>query len=346
MRTYLLERTCPWLVLGAVSLLPGVLPTNADPEDPASRPAEGPRPPVLLEAGAIDGSTVEVGAMAVVVYGLGYRDPVSGKWLRLAEARGVVQAVDGHRLLLAIEGQQRSQRIDLDRIQKLVLVEGAPPGRAVDFDKTITGELPSFTRQEDRKARGGIRGLVNTLIMGDLPDPVDPPAETTRPDTACSSGGSELQVESPLERNDRISRKLATSTLLSLGIVGGGFKFLERSCGADSGDPDDLGPVSCVLEAYPLLAVSGILVAVPLGVTMWDPYDNPGAVWLGSLTGLLGGVAFSIGLKALFPVVLGPPIMATMMSEWSRGPRGPHRFSMGLVPNRRGSLSAVATLRF
>ena len=363
MRTYLdqlqqilLERTRLWLMLGAASLLPGVLATNADPEDPTRPPAEGPRPPVLLEAGAIDSSNVELGATAVVIYGLGYRQS-SGEWPRLARASGVVQAVDRHRLLLALEGQDRPQRIDLGRIQRLILVGGAPPGSrdayaappggAVDINKTATGELPSSIHATaGQEGPGGIRDLVNTLIMGDLPDPVEPPAETTQLDTAPSSGAPELQGHSPLERNDRISRKLATSTLLSLGIVGGGFKFLERSCGADSGDPDNLGPVSCVLKTLPLLAVTGSLVAVPLGVTMWDPHDNPGAAWLGSLTGLLGGVAFSIGLETFFPVVLGPPIMATMMSEWSRGPPGPHRISMGLVPNRRGSLSAVATLRF
>ncbi|MCY3737614.1 MAG: hypothetical protein OXG13_14500 [Gemmatimonadaceae bacterium] len=361
MRTYLdqlqqilLERTRLWLMLGAASLLPGVLPTNADPEDPRTRPAEVPRPPVLLEAGAIDSSNVELGATAVVIYGLGYRQS-SGEWPRQARASGVVQAVDRHRLLLALEGQDRPQRIDLRRMQRLILVGpvppgstdayAAPPGGAVDINKTATGELPSSMQRQDRKARGGIRGLVNTLIMGDLPDPVEPPAETIQLDTAPSSGAPGLQGHSPLERNDRISRKLATSTLLSLGIVYGGFKFLERSCGGRSDDPDDLGTGFCVLEGLPLTTVSGSLVAVPLGVTMWDPHDNPGAAWLGSLTGLLGGVAFSIGLETFFPVVLGPPIMATMMSEWSRGYPGPPRFSMGLVPNRQGRLSAVATLR-
>ena len=72
-------------VLAAVSLLLRVVSVSAD---ASGGPGEPPRPRVILEAGAIDSSTVEVDATAVVVYGLGYRDPVSGRWPRLARARG------------------------------------------------------------------------------------------------------------------------------------------------------------------------------------------------------------------------------------------------------------------
>ena len=345
-------RTC--VLAAMVLLLP--LPVCHAAADPASDPDGEPQAQVILEAGAIDSTTVVVGAAAVVVYGLGYRDPVSGKWPRLAGLAGVVKAVDEHRLLLALEEQRWPQRIDLERVQRLILLGpaaagssqggGTPPGGAVDINKVARGKTPPYPQREDSHDRIGLRRLVDTLIMGDLPNPQVAPTETTELDTVHSLEGAVLQGGSQLERNDRISRKLSTSALLSTGFLYGGFKLLVHSCGGDGDDPDDLGTAFCVLEGWPLLAVSGSLIAVPMGVTVWDPYDNPGAVWLGSLTGLLGGAAFSLGLKTLFPVVLGPPIMATMMSEWSRSHPGTRGLSIGLVPNRRGGLSAVASLRF
>ena len=45
-------------------------------------------------------------------------------------------------------------------------------------------------------------------------------------------------------------------------------------------------------------------------------------------------------------IFVGPVAFATMMSELSRKPPQARRFSVGLVPNSNGHLSAVATLRF
>ncbi len=89
------------------------------PADSSRDRTEALRSGVILEAGAIDSTTVEVGLPAVVIYGLGYRDPVTGQWPRLTQARGVIQAVNSQRLLLSDNG--RSQRIDLARIQRLSL---------------------------------------------------------------------------------------------------------------------------------------------------------------------------------------------------------------------------------
>ena len=83
----------------------------------------------------IDTSTVKVGASATVVYGLGYRDPVSGEWAKLDTAAGVIQAVNPQRLLLTLQGERRPQRIDSKRIQTLLLAK-PPPHRATAFDST------------------------------------------------------------------------------------------------------------------------------------------------------------------------------------------------------------------
>ncbi len=78
---------------------------------------------MILEAGEIDSNTVEVGVPAIVTYGLGYRDPITGQWPRLTRARGVIRAVNSKRLLLSVGAKGRSQRIDLARIQTLILGE-------------------------------------------------------------------------------------------------------------------------------------------------------------------------------------------------------------------------------
>ena len=71
---------------------------------------------MILEPGQIDSSTVEVGVPAVVIRGLGYRDPLTRPWPRLTRARSVIS----QRLLLRVAESGWSQRIDLSRIQTLI----------------------------------------------------------------------------------------------------------------------------------------------------------------------------------------------------------------------------------
>ena len=70
-----------------------------------------------MEADEIDSSTVEIGALAVVVYGQEERQPTSGEWAKLDTVRGYIKAVDRQGLLLSLKGWP--QRIALDRIQTL-----------------------------------------------------------------------------------------------------------------------------------------------------------------------------------------------------------------------------------
>ena len=111
------------LLLLGVALLPWGNPAHAN---GASDAAEAPRAGVTLAGGEIDSSTVRVGAPAIVIYGLGFRDPVTGQWPRQKQERGVIQAVDSRWLLLARE-KGGAQRIDLARIQTLILGETSAP---------------------------------------------------------------------------------------------------------------------------------------------------------------------------------------------------------------------------
>ena len=88
---------------------------------------------VVLEAGEIDSSTVEVGAFFVVVYEQGKPHPILREWEQLVTTRGYVQAIDAETLTLVLERNGRPQRIALDSIQKLTLV-GSPSTEAADRD--------------------------------------------------------------------------------------------------------------------------------------------------------------------------------------------------------------------
>lgn len=125
----------------------------------------------------VDTSKVRVGASVTIVYGLGLRDPVSGEWPRLARAKGTIQAVDGERLLLALEGRDSVQRIDLERIQGFDLPDApyAPspqwPGSPDPVSPTLVPE-PSEVDAVDTRRRivlkflaGGVGGILSGMAV-------------------------------------------------------------------------------------------------------------------------------------------------------------------------------------
>ena len=63
--------------------------------DSANAQAEASRDEVVLEADEIDSSTVEIGALAVVVYGQEERQPTSGEWAKLDTVRGYIKPWTG-----------------------------------------------------------------------------------------------------------------------------------------------------------------------------------------------------------------------------------------------------------
>lgn len=80
---------------------------------------------IVLEANQINSSTVKVGALAVVVYGQGKQQPISGEWAKLDTIKGYVKAVKRRVLVLSLERYGWPESIVLERIQTLTLVD--PP---------------------------------------------------------------------------------------------------------------------------------------------------------------------------------------------------------------------------
>ena len=84
---------------------------------------------IVLEAGEIDSSTVEVGDFVEVIYGKGERDSVSGVWEGLNTIKGYVKAIDAEHLIIGERFWE--ERVALERIQKLI-ISNSVRGRSGD----------------------------------------------------------------------------------------------------------------------------------------------------------------------------------------------------------------------
>ena len=271
----------------------------------------------VLTAGQIDSSTVDVGALAVVVYGQEERHPISGAWTQLDTVIGSIKAVDSRRLIVGLEPDGWSKWIALERIQTLSLI-GAPLS-AADRDPTRTS--PTKRTQ---------------------------PAQAD-PEVARSDSLSEQKAL-------RIGKKLAAGVGGGLvGALTGGIIAVsslgappEAEPGTDPSSGDALGSLFATI----LGSCIGNMVGAAIGVSLVDPQDNSritfGHSLAGSVVGLLGGIGLTAASKGtLWPsLFVGPVAMATAWSERLRKPPEFSRVSFGLAPTFNGGLSAFAQLRF
>ena len=108
-----------------------------------------------------------------------------------------------------------------------------------------------------------------------------------------------------------------------------------------------LGTSSAAEESAIILVSISYSLGTAIGVSKIDPHDRFIASLGGSVVGLIGGIGLTSISEVLFPSLLvGPIIGATIMSERSRKPPQARRISVDLIPDPRGRLSAIATLRF
>ena len=299
--------------------------------EPADEKAVVPNTRMILEAGEIDSNTVKVGAFAVVIYW--ERDPVSEEWESPVTSRGYVRSVDAETLILAMGRDRRTKRVALDRIQTLVLI-GQPSLEWTNKDSsavTLAAEAaavvepaPSMAAEDSVKATAS-RGLV----------------------TSYSQRLPWLE-----NRNRRFALKCAAGAYGdTISAVAGFLIFLPfAECVESDGDP-----IFCDIEGPPIQAGQiGHVIGTALGVTLADPYDRltylyaSAGSWVGFQIGrkLANRLTDGKGYDAIGIHIAVPAVMAALASEGVRGFHEESRFSVGLTPDRRGSMAAVATLRF
>ena len=145
-------------LLGTMILLLAMV--NHAHADTGREDEEGLRTRVVLQVGEIDSSTVEVGALAVVVYGTGERHSVSGEWAKLDTVKGYIKAVNQRRLIVGLEPDGWSKWISSDRIQRLSLM--GLPSTLADGE----GEEATFLKKGNWRSRFPRKYAVGSLSGG------------------------------------------------------------------------------------------------------------------------------------------------------------------------------------
>ena len=104
---------------------------------------------IILEAGEIDSSAVEVGAFVEVIYGKGKRDAVSGEWEGEKKVKGYIKAVDAEYLIIGERFLE--EQIALVRVQKLTILDAADR----EMDK-LRQPMDSLSVRMETKFRTGL----------------------------------------------------------------------------------------------------------------------------------------------------------------------------------------------
>ena len=142
----------------------------------------------------------------------------------------------------------------------------------------------------------------------------------------------------------RIAKKLGAGTLLGSlsGLIGA--VIVQIAVGLGEPGVDGIGGGAGLVMG----GIIGHTVGSGIGVTLVDPHDYYILPIVGSLAGMRASVEVPQykEVPEFLPLFCGPVIGATIMSELLRKPPESRRISVGLVPNPKGGLSAIATLRF
>ena len=294
--------------------------------DTGREDAEGLRARVVLEAGEINGRTVEVGALVVVIYGTGERHSVSGEWAKLDTVKGYIKAVNQRRLTVGLEPDGWSKWIALDRIQTLSLEGSSSPESANQGSMQADEEVETAADRTDHtKELDNGRERIQTQV------------DSSR----AASGLKAMPVRTSVrmtkgkdkDTGKRIALKLGHGAILgSLPSLMLAFT-VAGSCGGEN---------FCIEGSLALAGLSVYPVGVAIGVSRFDPYDR----FIYSLTGSLLGVLAGLAQGSLPLAFVSSPVLATLMSEQSRKPSEIRRVAVSLVPTPKGYLSAIATLRF
>lgn len=172
--------------------------------------------------------------------------------------------------------------------------------------------------------------------------------------TQIDSSGDSLEFQEvstgsmdDIETGRRIANKLIAGAFG--GLVMGSFTAIGVAASASKDCDSD--NTFCGLGAALVGLFAGSIsytVGSAIGVSRSDPHDRFISALGGSVVGLIGGIGLtSVSGGTLWPsLLIGPPVIATYWSERSRKPPEIRRASVGLVPNPKGGLSAIATLRF
>ena len=176
-------------------------------------------------------------------------------------------------------------------------------------------------------------------------------SDSTQVDARLVVGGLRAPPDSFVESKGNMSHSKRVALKLIAGTLGGvvGATIVATALPCFSTDYNGNRPPFCdslepaLLYGYPAGIAFGVTA---IDVNTSDPDDryinikSLGVSLGGSTVGLIGA------LVSPLPLLVGPIVGATLASELWRKPPVARRISVGLMPDLRGRLSAVATLRF
>ena len=213
----------------------------------------------------------------------------------------------------------------------------------------------AWANDDGESRRTGVVLEAGEIDSSDLQDLADfghtPSGFQATPDTIAvkkdNGGGAVRRVSGKLLRG-----VVGGYAFLWVGtLIGAGIDGYYGTCGGlfPTNEQHDSEDGKLCIDVGALIGAStGWVLGAPIGVSMLEPNDR----FIHTLGGSLGGFVtcgfFTMTSGgALWPsMIVAPVIFATLASEMSRHASATSRFSVGLVPKRRGGLSAVATLRF
>ena len=283
---------------------------------------------VVLEASEIDSSTVEVEALAVIVHMQEKPHPILRKWEQLVTTRGYVQSVHAEVLTLALERSGRLQRIAVDRIQRLTLM-GVPSSETVEQNSAQVAVSRADGGFEGIAVPDGYQTLVvngDTLVV-QMAEPLPTGYQTIVVD------GDTLTVQvlaEPLPKDEPLSAAIDDSlSAQKEAMESKGIKKKSKSRGASER-----------LARFGFGVIGGTMIGTWTGTIVAKATKDCSTCRDDSLIG--GGIGFVVGVIIGLGLAADPPDQAETPSK----PDEARRFSIGLIPDARGRLSAIVTLRF
>lgn len=158
--------------------------------------------------------------------------------------------------------------------------------------------------------------------------------------------------EGTLDKFSAITDSMGIGKRIAVKLISG--SFLGGASGLGLGNALDNDCIGCLDLGGVLGFFVGYTAGTAAGVSLVDSRDKFIVSLLGSMVGVAGGYRLSVKAEDLWPFVVSSSVMATLASELSRTDylppifmsRKPRLFSVGVMPNPNGNLSAIATLRF
>lgn len=160
------------------------------------------------------------------------------------------------------------------------------------------------------------------------------------------------RLEGTLDKFSAITDSMGIGKRVAVKLISG--SFLGGASGLGLGNALASDCTGCLDLGGVLGFFVGYTAGTAAGVSLVDSRDKFIVSLLGSMVGVAGGYRLSVKTEDLWPFVVSSSVMATLASELSRTDylppifmsRKPRLFSVGVMPNPNGHLSAIATLRF